>query len=332
MTRADPELLPPVAITMGDPSGVGPEIIVKLAADPDRPDADLLVVGDVGVLRRTAEQLEIPLWITNAVRASEAIGRERSVLTVLQPGDDLPDDLPVGRVDARSGAAAHAYVQTAIDLALAGEARAIVTAPINKEAMAAAGIGYPGHTEILADRCGVKDFAMMLANDELRVLLVSIHLSLADAIAAVTPESELRAIRLAHQAGLAFGIAAAPRRGRRPQPARRRERHVRPRGYRDHRPGHRSGAAGGDRGLGPVARRHRLHARPEGRVRCRRGPVPRPGPDPGEVPRCRQRREHHRRPAVRAHQRRSRHRLRHRRQGRRRPGQPGLRPDGRRSP
>jgi 4-hydroxythreonine-4-phosphate dehydrogenase len=97
-------------------------------------------------------------------------------------------------------------VQTAIDLALAGEVRAIVTAPLNKAAMAAAGIGYPGHTEILADRCGVADFAMMLANDELRVLLVSIHLSLARAIAAVTPEAELRAIRLAHQAGLAFGF------------------------------------------------------------------------------------------------------------------------------
>jgi 4-hydroxythreonine-4-phosphate dehydrogenase len=197
----------PVAVTMGDPSGIGPEIIVKLAADPARPDADLLVVGDVGLLRRTAERLDVPLWISAARQASEAIGRERSVLTVLQPGPDLPQDLPIGRVDARSGAAAHAYVQTAIDLALAGEVRAIVTAPLNKEAMAAAGIGYPGHTEILADRCGVDDFAMMLANDELRVLLVSIHLSLADAIAAVTRASELRAIRLAHEAGLAFGLA-----------------------------------------------------------------------------------------------------------------------------
>jgi 4-hydroxythreonine-4-phosphate dehydrogenase len=191
---------------MGDPSGVGPEIIVKLAADPARPDADLIVVGDAGLLRRTAERLGVSLWITAATHASEAMGRERSVLTVLQPGPDLAEDLPIGRVDARSGAAAYAYVQTAIDLALAGEARAIVTAPLNKEAMAAAGIGYPGHTEILADRCGVDDFAMMLANDDLRVLLVSIHLSLADAIAAVTPASERRAIRLAHQAGLAFGL------------------------------------------------------------------------------------------------------------------------------
>ncbi len=192
---------------MGDPSGIGPEIVAKLAADPGRPDADLLVVGDAGLLRRTVERLDLPLEVCAAAHAFEAIGRDRAVLTVLQPGADLPEDLPVGQVDARSGAAAHAYVQTAIDLALAGAARAIVTAPLNKEAMAAAGIGYPGHTEILADRCGVSDFAMMLANDELRVLLVSIHLSLSDAIAAVTPASERRAIRLAHRAGLAFGLA-----------------------------------------------------------------------------------------------------------------------------
>ena len=196
----------PIAVTMGDPSGIGPEIVVKLVGDPLRPPADLLVVGDVGLLRRTAERLQIPLWVTAASRASEAIGRDPSVLTVLQPGPDLPANLPIGAVDARSGAAAYACVQAAIDLALAGEVRAIVTAPLNKEAMAAAGIRYPGHTEILADRCGVADFAMMLANDELRVLLVSIHLSLADAIAAVTPASELRAIRLAHQAGLGFGL------------------------------------------------------------------------------------------------------------------------------
>ena len=207
MSRARPSPVAPIAVTLGDPSGIGPEIIVKLAADPARPDVDLLVVGDAGVLRRTAGRLGAALSISLADRASEAIGRARSVLTVLQPGADLPQDLPVGAVDARSGAAAYAYVRMAIDLALAGEARAIVTAPLNKEAMNLAGIGYPGHTEILADRCGVADFAMMLANDELRVLLVSIHLSLTDAIAAVTPESESRAIRLAHEAGRAFGLA-----------------------------------------------------------------------------------------------------------------------------
>jgi 4-hydroxythreonine-4-phosphate dehydrogenase len=206
MTSPSPSPRLPIAITMGDPSGIGPEIIVKLAADPERLDADLLVVGDAGVLRRTAERLGVSVPVVSVTHASDVTGREGTTLSVLQPGADLPEDLPVGEVDARSGAAAYAYVQKAIDLALAGDVRAIVTAPLNKAAMAAAGVAYPGHTEILADRCQVNDFAMMLANDDLRVLLVSIHLSLTDAIAAVTPDSELRAIRLAHQAGLAFGL------------------------------------------------------------------------------------------------------------------------------
>ncbi len=198
----------PVAVTLGDPSGIGPEIIVRLAAATDRPVADLLVVGDVGILRRTAGALGLDVDIIPVTDAAQAIGRGGAALSVLQPGPDLPEDLPVGRVDARSGASAYASVQKAIDLAIAGEVRAIVTAPLNKEALYAAGVRYPGHTEILADRCDVKDFAMMLANEELRVLLVSIHLSLTDAIAAVTPASEMRAIRLAHRAGLAFGLRA----------------------------------------------------------------------------------------------------------------------------
>jgi 4-hydroxythreonine-4-phosphate dehydrogenase len=182
----------PIAITMGDPSGIGPEIIAKLAAEPSRPNAPLLVIGDEGAMSRALAEAGAP---ANAVR-------------VLQAGHPLPADLPIGQIDARSGAAAYGYVERAVDLALAGEVAALVTAPISKEALRLAGIGYPGHTEILADRCGVTDFAMMLANDELRVLLVSIHLSLADAIAAVTSEAERRAIRLAHEACRAFGIAA----------------------------------------------------------------------------------------------------------------------------
>ncbi|WP_233630839.1 4-hydroxythreonine-4-phosphate dehydrogenase PdxA [Delftia sp. S66] len=126
---------------------------------------------------------------------------------VLQTGGPLPEDLAWGRIDARAGAACHAYIQRGIDLALAGEVAGLVTAPIHKEALRAAGCPHPGHTEMLAERSGTRDFAMMLANDELRVLLVSIHVPLQQAIAAVTPDNELRAIRLAHRACRAFGIA-----------------------------------------------------------------------------------------------------------------------------
>jgi 4-hydroxythreonine-4-phosphate dehydrogenase len=190
-----------VAITMGDPAGVGPEIIAKLAAA--RPAVSWLVVGDAGMMVRALRTVGAHVGVRVIDRPRDV---EDGALNLIEAGERLPDDLTPGRIDSRAGAAAFAYVQKAIDLALAGEVRAIVTAPLAKEAMALAGVRYPGHTEILADRCGVADFAMMLANEELRVLLVSIHVSLTDAIAAVTPESEMRAIRLAHRACLAFGL------------------------------------------------------------------------------------------------------------------------------
>ncbi|HWE99949.1 MAG TPA: 4-hydroxythreonine-4-phosphate dehydrogenase PdxA [Caulobacteraceae bacterium] len=194
----------PIAVTMGDPAGVGPEIVAQLAAERRGAVPPVVVIGDPGRLARAASLMGLPLAIREVASASDARGEG---VFVLRAGEPLPGDLAWGRIDARAGAAAFAYVSRAIDLALAGEVRAIVTAPLSKEAMAAAGIGYPGHTEILADRAAVADYAMMLANDELRVVLVSIHLSLADAIAAVTPAAELRAIRLAHQAGRLYGLA-----------------------------------------------------------------------------------------------------------------------------
>lgn len=193
----------PIAVTMGDPVGIGPEIVARFAADRSGQSPPLLVIGDAGRLLEAAKLAGVSLDISEVGSPAEANAR---ALAVLAAGQPLPPDLAWGRIDARAGAAAFAYVDRAIELALAGEIRAIVTAPLSKEAMAEAGIGYPGHTEILAERAGVSDYAMMLANDELRVLLVSIHLSLADAIAAVTPASELRGIRLAHQAGRLYGL------------------------------------------------------------------------------------------------------------------------------
>jgi 4-hydroxythreonine-4-phosphate dehydrogenase len=134
--------------------------------------------------------------------------REKSVLDVLSL-TRLPDDLTLGQIDARAGKAAYDYVVKAIDFAKAGEISAIVTAPLAKEAMKAAGIPYPGHTEILAERSGSSDFAMMLANDELRVILVTIHVSLKEAIGLVTRKRVLRTIRLAAEACRAYGIAKA---------------------------------------------------------------------------------------------------------------------------
>jgi 4-hydroxythreonine-4-phosphate dehydrogenase len=118
----------------------------------------------------------------------------------------LPQDLPMGKIDGRAGRAAYDYVIKAIELAQAGEIAAIVTAPISKEAMKAAGLSYPGHTEILADKSGTSDFAMMLANDDLRVILVTIHVALRQAIDLVTRARVLNTIRLAQRACHAYGI------------------------------------------------------------------------------------------------------------------------------
>ena len=197
----------PLAITMGDPLGIGPEIIVKLAMDPARPCTPFLVIGDIARLQRAADGL----GVHPQIRAIETPAQVPALvppatLFVLQTGEDLPPDLPWGCVNARAGAACHAYIQRGIDLALAGDVSGLVTAPIHKEALRAAGCPHPGHTEMLAERSGTRDFAMMLANDELRVLLVSIHVPLQQAIASVTMDNELRAIRLAHQACRAFGI------------------------------------------------------------------------------------------------------------------------------
>ncbi|WP_237478530.1 4-hydroxythreonine-4-phosphate dehydrogenase PdxA [Lichenibacterium dinghuense] len=192
----------PIGITMGDPAGIGPEIVAKLMAEgPDRP---AVVYGEVGALRRGAAAVGAALAFAPVPGPGAPV--PAGAVPVIGVGD-VPADLPMGRVSAAAGALAYAAVVRAIDDAKAGRIAAIVTAPINKDALRAAGVGYPGHTEILADRTGTADFAMMLANDELRVLLVSIHLSLADAVRAVTFENELRAIRLARRATRAFGIA-----------------------------------------------------------------------------------------------------------------------------
>ena len=196
----------PLAITMGDPAGIGPEIIVKMAGDELARAAPFVVVGDAQTLRRAARIAGLDMSVQVVTAAAEA-GISSGVLYVLQTGPDLPPDLTFGRVDARTGAASYAYVARGIDLALAGEVSGLVTAPINKEALRAAGLPQPGHTEILAERTGARDVAMMLANDELRVLLVSIHVPLLEAIQAVTLDNELRAIRLAHEACRAFGVA-----------------------------------------------------------------------------------------------------------------------------
>jgi 4-hydroxythreonine-4-phosphate dehydrogenase len=195
---------PPIGITMGDPAGIGPEIVARLFAEG--PPSRCLVIGDAATLARALRLVGADLTVREIASPLQARG-DAGRIDLIQIGEPLAD-VPPGRVGAMAGRASHAYVSRAADEAIAGNLSAIVTAPISKAAWAAAGIDYPGHTEMLAERAGVSDFAMMLANDVLRVVLVSIHVPLADAVRAVTPDAELRAIRLAHGAGRMFGVAA----------------------------------------------------------------------------------------------------------------------------
>ena len=187
---------------MGDPAGIGPEIIAKFFAAGV--SAPAIVIGDAGCLERAIKSLSLPLKVQTIQTPAEA-RYAPDVLNVLVKSN-LPADLPLGRVDARAGQAAYDYITTAIDLALEGQIAGMVTAPIHKEALKAAGIPYPGHTEILADRSGTSDFAMMLANDELRVILVTIHVALKSVPDLITKARVLKTITLAHAACRAYGI------------------------------------------------------------------------------------------------------------------------------
>ena len=198
-------MTPLVAVTMGDPAGVGPEIIAKTFADPDFHARNrALVVGDAGMLKRAAQLVGLPLEI-NEIPEPEDAAFTPGTADVLQVGE-LPPDLPFGELDAGAGDAAFRYVEKATGLASAGRVAAIATAPLNKEAMHLAGHGYPGHTEILADLTGTEDYAMMLVTDELKVIHVSTHVSLREAIDRAQPERELAVIRLAHESLKKLGV------------------------------------------------------------------------------------------------------------------------------
>lgn len=198
----------PLLLTMGDACGVGPEIIVKAHAEGAADDC--LVVGDPQVLARAARVLDLMLPLALLASPADAALRPPGSLGVLRPAG-LPDglaELPWGRIDARCGAAAAACIETAVRHVQRGEAAAVVTAPLHKEALAAAGVGFPGHTEMLqalAAPGAPPPVRMMLANDELRVVLVSIHVALRRAVELVDFDSVLQTIRIAHDAAAAWG-------------------------------------------------------------------------------------------------------------------------------
>jgi 4-hydroxythreonine-4-phosphate dehydrogenase len=199
---------------MGDACGIGPEIVAAFCRTPA--STGCFVVGDVAVMRRAAAIAGGFLPVARIEAPADVASLPPGCLPVLQVAGLAPDliEAPVGHIDARAGAAAGRSIETAVALVRRGEAGAIVTAPIHKAAFAAAGIAYPGHTEMLqalaAAGAAPAPVRMMLANDELRVVLVTIHQSLRTAIEAVTFDGVLETIRMAAAAAQRF-TSGAPR-------------------------------------------------------------------------------------------------------------------------
>jgi len=202
------DLRPILALTMGDPVGVGPEIAVKALADPEvhqvcRP----LVLGDAAALERARRQLAPELKIHPV--ADPAEGRyEPGTLDLLSLSQLEPGDLRYGEPTPASGAAMVSYILAAVDLALTGGVAAMVSGPISKAALKLAGYPYPGHTELLAARTRAPEVAMMLAAAEFRVVLATIHVPLAQVPGLLKEEALLSLFRLTCRAlDQDFGIS-----------------------------------------------------------------------------------------------------------------------------
>jgi len=198
---------PIIAITMGDPSGIGPEIIVKALGEERICEiCRLIVIGDAGVMA-AASKLVSPNLQVNPVDAITQASFRLGIIDVLDLKNIDINSLEHGKVDRDSGRAAVEYVKKAIDLAIKGDVDAIATAPLNKEAMNLAGFPYPGHTEILAETTGSKNYAMMLLAGSLRVVHVTTHISLRKACDQIKKERVATTIRLTDRAMKDLGIA-----------------------------------------------------------------------------------------------------------------------------
>lgn len=188
---------------MGDASGIGPEIVAKTLAPGGEP---AVVYGSLAVMEDIVRRLGLDCTVRRIADPRAAQGK-KGVIELIE-ATRITVAPALGQLSAESGQAAFDAIVAAIEAAKAGTVRGIVTAPINKAAMGLAGIRYPGHTEILADLGGAKRVAMMLANDDIRTVLVTIHTSLREAIEQADFDAQISAIRLAHEGGQALGIAA----------------------------------------------------------------------------------------------------------------------------
>jgi 4-hydroxythreonine-4-phosphate dehydrogenase len=191
-----------LAITIGDPGGIGPEVVVK-ALPVISGECLTIVIGDISVIKKAVTTFMVPLKIRKIEKVDEAFSSPDS-LWCFDSGSLRT--FPRGKPDKENGAACVRYIKRAVELAMDKKVDAVVTAPISKEALKLAGFPWPGHTEMLAEFTATKEYAMMLAGGPLKVILVTIHAALKNVPGLVTKERVLKTIRLAKKACEMLGI------------------------------------------------------------------------------------------------------------------------------
>ncbi|MEO3932315.1 4-hydroxythreonine-4-phosphate dehydrogenase PdxA [Micrococcaceae bacterium Sec7.4] len=205
MNIVDSPDLPYVAVTMGDGAGVGPEVVVAAVLDPQiNAECRPVVIGDALRLRQAADTLGIQADIQPVATVQDAVfspGRVNVIDLAL-----LPEDLAWGELSPVAGHAAYEYIRVASELAMAGTVQAICTAPLNKEALHAAGHIFPGHTELLAQLTGTEEVSMMLSTPKIKVIHVTTHIGLMDAVRKINPALVERTIRRGHDALIRAGV------------------------------------------------------------------------------------------------------------------------------
>lgn len=197
---------PIIGITMGDPSGIGPEIAVKaLARASLRSVCHPLLIGDASAITEAVNMTGLRLKV-RPVAETRDVALSPDMVTVLEPAGCSTGKPVYGQVSAEAGQAAFVAIEKAIELALAGRIDAVVTGPIHKEAINAAGHAFPGHTEVFAQYTGTRDYAMLLVYGDLRVIHVTTHVPLSQVSGLITQSRVLKVIELAHEACQGLGI------------------------------------------------------------------------------------------------------------------------------
>lgn len=188
---------PLLAVTMGDPAGIGPEITVEAVLDHEvRQFCRPIVIGDLAMLQQALRFCQMAAVLNPIRNVADACFVPQSI-DVIDLGVAVPDRLRIGQVQALGGEAAAAYIRKAIELARAGDVGAVVTAPINKEALKLAHVPYIGHTEMFADLTGAKEEMTMFVIGELKIFFLTRHVSLLQACRMVTRDRVLAGIEKA---------------------------------------------------------------------------------------------------------------------------------------